>query len=38
MTWECLAHVYLRRALADRVVLGDEVVHHRAVAVSRRSA
>jgi hypothetical protein len=24
MTWECVAHLYLRRALLDRRVLGDE--------------
>ncbi len=27
MTWECPAHLYLRRALVDRHVLGDELVH-----------
>jgi hypothetical protein len=26
-TWESLAHVYLRRALLDRLTLGDETVH-----------
>jgi alkylation response protein AidB-like acyl-CoA dehydrogenase len=27
MTWECVAHLYLRRALLDRRVLGDEDHH-----------
>ena len=26
-TWESLAHVYLRRAMLDRLTLGDETVH-----------
>ncbi len=27
MTWDCSAHLYLRRAMADRHVLGDELAH-----------
>jgi alkylation response protein AidB-like acyl-CoA dehydrogenase len=37
-TWECRAHVYLKRLLVDRAFLGDERVHLRAVAVAQRSA
>jgi alkylation response protein AidB-like acyl-CoA dehydrogenase len=35
-TWESLAHIYLRRALLDRLTLGDETVHieHLGVATS----
>lgn len=32
MTWECRAHLHHRRAMADRSLLGDEGVHHRAIA------
>jgi alkylation response protein AidB-like acyl-CoA dehydrogenase len=32
MTWECVAHRYLRRALLDRQLLGDERVHLAAIA------
>jgi alkylation response protein AidB-like acyl-CoA dehydrogenase len=32
MTWECRAHLYHRRAMADRALLGDEAVHYRAIA------
>jgi alkylation response protein AidB-like acyl-CoA dehydrogenase len=32
MTWECMAHVHLRRALLDRQVLGDE--HHQLAAIA----
>lgn len=32
MTWECMAHVQLRRALLDRQVLGDE--HHQLAAIA----
>jgi alkylation response protein AidB-like acyl-CoA dehydrogenase len=35
MTWECVAHLYLRRALLDRRVLGDED-HHLSVIADRR--
>jgi alkylation response protein AidB-like acyl-CoA dehydrogenase len=31
-TWESLAHVYLRRALLDRAMLGDQSVHLSAIA------
>ena len=34
MTWECVAHLYLRRALLDRRVLGDED-HHLSVIADR---
>ncbi|MBO0729600.1 MAG: hypothetical protein J2P57_10095, partial [Acidimicrobiaceae bacterium] len=34
-TWEHLAHVYTRRALTDRVVLGDESHHLLHIADSR---
>jgi alkylation response protein AidB-like acyl-CoA dehydrogenase len=37
LTWECKAHVFLKRALADRAFLGDEHVHLRRVASLRRS-
>jgi alkylation response protein AidB-like acyl-CoA dehydrogenase len=32
MTWECVAHRYLRRALLDRQILGDERVQLAAIA------
>ena len=32
MTWECVAHRYLRRALLDRQLLGDERVQLAAIA------
>ncbi|MEM7140659.1 MAG: acyl-CoA dehydrogenase [Actinomycetota bacterium] len=32
MTWECRAHVFQRRVMADRVVLGDERHHYRLLA------
>jgi alkylation response protein AidB-like acyl-CoA dehydrogenase len=32
MTWECAAHLYLRRALLDRRVLGDEDYHLTTIA------
>jgi len=35
MTWECVAHLYLRRALLDRRVLGDED-HHLSVIADHR--
>jgi alkylation response protein AidB-like acyl-CoA dehydrogenase len=35
MTWECVAHLYLRRALLDRRVLGDED-HQLSVIADRR--
>jgi alkylation response protein AidB-like acyl-CoA dehydrogenase len=35
MTWECVAHLYLRRALLDRRVLGDED-HHLSLIADRR--
>jgi alkylation response protein AidB-like acyl-CoA dehydrogenase len=35
MTWECVAHLYLRRALLDRRVLGDSD-HHLSVIADRR--
>jgi alkylation response protein AidB-like acyl-CoA dehydrogenase len=31
-TWESLAHVFLRRALLDRAMLGDQSVHLSAIA------
>ena len=34
MTWECVAHLYLRRALLDRRVLGDE--DHQLSAIADR--
>ena len=36
MTWECLAHVFLKRLLADRAALGDERGHLRAIAAGQR--
>ena len=33
MTWECRAHLYHRRAMADRALFGDEAVHYRAIAM-----
>jgi alkylation response protein AidB-like acyl-CoA dehydrogenase len=35
MTWECPAHRYLRRALLDRQLFGDERVHLAAIAERR---
>ena len=32
LTWECRAHLYHRRAMTDRALLGDESVHYRAIA------
>jgi alkylation response protein AidB-like acyl-CoA dehydrogenase len=32
MTWECVAHLYLRRALLDRRTLGDEEHHLSTIA------
>ncbi len=34
MTWEAPAHVWLRRAQADRLVLGDEHHHYAVIAAS----
>ncbi len=38
VTWECLAHVFLKRLLFDRAVLGDERHHLRAIAAMQRAA
>jgi alkylation response protein AidB-like acyl-CoA dehydrogenase len=38
MTWECQAHVFLKRMLVDRALLGDERHHLRAIAAAERSA
>jgi alkylation response protein AidB-like acyl-CoA dehydrogenase len=35
MTWEAVPHLYLRRALLDRRVFGDEESHYSAVAADR---
>jgi hypothetical protein len=35
MTWECPAHRYLRRALLDRQLLGDERVQLGAIVDER---
>jgi alkylation response protein AidB-like acyl-CoA dehydrogenase len=35
MTWECPAHRYLRRALLDRQLLGDERAHLGAIVDER---
>jgi alkylation response protein AidB-like acyl-CoA dehydrogenase len=35
LTWECRAHVFLKRMLADRAFLGDERVHFRRVSALR---
>lgn len=35
ITWEERAHVRVRRVLVDRVTLGDEHVHHDAIAAAR---
>jgi hypothetical protein len=35
MTWECRAHLFLRRALLSRRTLGDESVQLAALAQSR---
>ncbi len=37
VTWECLAHVFLKRLLFDRAVLGDERRHLRAIAANQRT-
>ena len=37
MTWECLAHVFLKRLLVDRAALGDERRHLRAIAALQRA-
>ena len=38
VTWECLAHVFLKRVLFDRAVLGDERHHLRAIAAMQRAS
>ena len=38
VTWECMAHVFLKRLLFDRAVLGDERHHLRAIAAEQRAA
>jgi alkylation response protein AidB-like acyl-CoA dehydrogenase len=38
ITWECIAHLYLRRALMSRQVLGDERHHLRKLADEREAA
>lgn len=38
ITWEHLSHLRLRRVHLDRVALGDEHVHHRAIAAARLGA
>lgn len=38
MTWEHLAHAFLRRGLLDRAVLGDEYVQWAAIATTRMKA
>lgn len=38
MTWESLAHLFLRRVLVDRALLGDETVHYQAIAARRRQS
>ena len=35
LTWECRAHVFLKRMIADRAFLGDERVHFRKIAALR---
>jgi alkylation response protein AidB-like acyl-CoA dehydrogenase len=35
MTWDCAAHRYLRRALLDRQLFGDERVHLGSIAANR---
>ncbi|HVM67923.1 MAG TPA: acyl-CoA dehydrogenase family protein, partial [Acidimicrobiales bacterium] len=35
LTWECRAHVFLKRMLADRAFLGDERVHFRRISELR---
>ena len=37
VTWECRAHVYLKRLLVDRAFLGDERVHLRRIAADQRA-
>ena len=37
LTWECRAHVFLKRVLFDRAFLGDEHVHFRRIAELRRT-
>jgi alkylation response protein AidB-like acyl-CoA dehydrogenase len=36
VTWECRAHVFLKRAMLDRTFLGDERRHFRRIAELRR--
>jgi alkylation response protein AidB-like acyl-CoA dehydrogenase len=38
ITGEAMPHVYLRRALLDRALMGDERVHHRFIAEQRLGA
>ena len=38
ITWECSAHLYLRRALMSRQVLGDERYHLLKLADERGAA
>ncbi|GIH06707.1 acyl-CoA dehydrogenase [Rhizocola hellebori] len=38
MTWEAPAHVWLRRAQADRLALGDEHFHYAAIAAAEFAA
>lgn len=35
MTWECTSHLFLRRALLDRQLMGNETVHFRSIASQR---
>ena len=37
LTWECRAHVFLKRMLFDRAFLGDEHTHFRRIAELRRT-
>jgi len=37
MTWECKAQVFLRRMMADRGFLGDELVLYREIATARKA-
>jgi len=37
LTWECRAHVFLKRMLFDSAFLGDERVHFRRIAELRRA-
>jgi hypothetical protein len=34
MTWDSRVHLFQRRALTDRMTLGDETVHHARIAES----